>query len=110
MLAARIILITYYACSVVANEIDLQLLPVIDEAVNNNDENKTVVHGHLGNCPLCLCPISSPAALPCGHICCWECITTYVFNRPPGETRAGCKCPICRQAFEQQNVRALYFS
>jgi hypothetical protein len=61
----------------------------------------------LGNCPLCLDRITQPATPPCGHICCWSCLTAYATKIVPPLTIG--KCPVCRHDFTIQRIRALHF-
>lgn len=56
----------------------------------------------FGLCSVCLDNVSHPAALPCGHICCWNCIMPYAIKQ-----QNDCKCPVCRSEFESRNVLAL---
>jgi hypothetical protein len=67
-------------------------------------------------CPLCMDFVRQPAATPCGHVYCWTCVHKWVIsdrngssnNRNSNNSEDGIKCPVCRQLFQQHQIRALY--
>jgi RING-type zinc-finger len=62
-------------------------------------------------CPLCMECMAHPAAPPCGHLFCWECLHTWISSNSSsitGPNSSSVKCPVCRSLFKQQTVRALH--
>jgi hypothetical protein len=63
-------------------------------------------------CPLCMDPVTQPAAMQCGHIYCWNCIVPWSQRqkRSHGSYAAGAlvKCPVCRNPSKQQTIRPVY--
>ncbi|EUB59638.1 Postreplication repair E3 ubiquitin-protein ligase [Echinococcus granulosus] len=49
-------------------------------------------------CPVCLDEFKHPVMPPCQHAFCFSCILKYI--RESGE-----KCPICRTAFAEEDLR-----
>lgn len=122
MLGFRLILLVYYAARVVMHEIDDQLLLLSGPASESNSAVKAsestssaaVTTSPWGTCPLCLDNIQQAAVLPCGHMCCWECVTSYAFSaqvqqqQQEGGGGSQCKCPVCRHEFSRQRIRAIH--
>ncbi|XP_043117440.1 nuclear factor 7, ovary [Puntigrus tetrazona] len=51
-------------------------------------------------CPVCLADFDDPVSLPCEHVFCRQCITSYL------ESHEGAhKCPECRQNFTRQDLK-----
>uniref|UniRef100_A0A672KTT9 RING-type domain-containing protein n=1 Tax=Sinocyclocheilus grahami TaxID=75366 RepID=A0A672KTT9_SINGR len=51
-------------------------------------------------CPVCLSDFNDPVSLPCEHVFCRQCITSYL------ELHEGAhKCPECRQNFTRQDLK-----
>ncbi|XP_016115621.1 zinc-binding protein A33-like [Sinocyclocheilus grahami] len=51
-------------------------------------------------CPVCLSDFNDPVSLPCEHVFCRQCITSYL------ESHEGAhKCPECRQNFTRQDLK-----
>lgn len=67
-------------------------------------------------CPLCMDFVRQPAATPCGHVYCWNCVHKWIVSDRSGNgndrnsntAENGIKCPVCRQLFQQHQIRALY--
>lgn len=128
MLGFRLVLLAYYAARVVMHEIDDQLLVLSSPVPDGNDfsvgqATKTSESSSIaavssmttslwGTCPLCLDSIQQAAVLPCGHMCCWECVTSYAFSAQVQQQQEGggsqCKCPVCRHEFSRQRIRAIH--
>lgn len=123
MLGFRLILLVYYAARVVMHEIDDQLLLLSGPASESNSAVKAsestssaavTTTSPWGTCPLCLDNIQQAAVLPCGHMCCWECVTSYAFSaqvqqqQQEGGGGSQCKCPVCRHEFSRQRIRAIH--
>jgi len=120
------LLLAYYAARVVMHEIDDQLLVLSgpnhdsndgsDQATKSSDSTSAAVTttSLWGTCPLCLDNIQQAALLPCGHMCCWECVTSYAFSaqvqqqQQEGGGGSQCKCPVCRHEFSRQRIRAIH--
>lgn len=52
-------------------------------------------------CPVCLSDFNDPVSLPCQHVFCKHCITSYLES-----IEGAYKCPECRQNFTRQDVKA----
>ncbi|KAI2647085.1 Nuclear factor 7, ovary [Labeo rohita] len=51
-------------------------------------------------CPVCLSDFNDPVSLPCEHVFCRQCITSYL------ESHEGAhRCPECRQNFTKQDLK-----
>lgn len=123
LLGFRLICFVYYATRVMCSEIDKEL--VKDSIEDSSPDGKTAAQDkHIGwisnnrmdlSCSVCLDIIQSPSTLPCGHICCWDCIMPYailVKNRGSGggdNANNDCRCPVCRNEFLPQEIRALHY-
>lgn len=52
------------------------------------------------NCGICLDKISQPAATPCGHVFCYQCLTL--------SQRAQKQCPLCRKPLTVRQIHKLF--
>ena len=58
------------------------------------------VSGVEGPCPMCLQTRLDPAVAACGHVFCWNCIVTWLRQRP--------ECPLCRIACTSSSLYCLH--
>jgi hypothetical protein len=72
---------------------------------------------HKNHCPLCLDIIRKPAAIPCGHIGCWQCLMSYALKPSASFSSSSdssssssslIKCPVCRYEFLPQRLRPIH--
>lgn len=54
------------------------------------------------NCIICFGFPKLPVATPCGHVFCWDCLKSWVSNKPIIE------CPVCKNGFEMNKVIKLF--
>jgi len=54
----------------------------------------------MGNCGICLSPLTSPACPPCGHVYCYACIVEASVSKN--------ECPTCRQRCLPQTILCLH--
>lgn len=54
------------------------------------------------NCIICFGFPVLPVATPCGHIFCWDCLKSWLANKPIIE------CPVCKNGFEMSKVIKLH--
>jgi hypothetical protein len=91
----------------------------IDRPEEKNTEKRKIKeesHMNKKQCPLCMDFVRQPAATPCGHVYCWSCVHKWVISdrngngndRNNNHAENGIKCPVCRQLFQQHQIRALY--
>lgn len=135
LLGFRISLLVYYATRVLLTEIDrAQHRPSVEaseEAAGSTaaregaqagaadtdtpsaggEATSTSTCSNNTKCALCMDAMTSPAAIPCGHVFCWACILAHA--RAAAGTAGGTagrlvKCPMCRAEFRSQRIRALF--
>jgi len=64
------------------------------QTLNNLDKEK---EDDDNECPICIDTIDDPAILSCGHVFCYECITSFTTNDK--------KCPLCKASIENKIVK-----
>ncbi len=117
LLGFRISCFLYYAIRVLLVEIDKEMVKadsnMIDTNTNMDNESQITPANVIAlTCSVCLDTVQHPSALPCGHICCWDCIIPYaimVKNRGNQSETSECRCPVCRSEFLPQDIRALQY-
>jgi hypothetical protein len=124
LMAFRLTCFIYYGTRVMCSELDKEMMSVVDkgeigdreQTVDAEDLRGPVISHQVElSCAVCLDTVKCPSALPCGHICCWDCIMPYavmVKNRQDGNGGGDskeCRCPVCRNEFLPQEIRALYY-
>ena len=76
--------------------------PLVNENLPFHDNDIQRSPGAI--CSICMNTRKDPAAIPCGHIFCWNCIVKHTLTKS-SSTR---ECPLCRSPCAPQDICPLY--
>ncbi|KAF1317601.1 Peroxisome assembly protein, partial [Globisporangium splendens] len=75
--------------------------PPSSSSPDTSNESSGIRRSSRRKCALCLGDRMSPAATPCGHVFCWECIVGWCQKNKA-------ECPLCRQETHPQQIKCIY--